>query len=258
MEAMSREDLEHFAHGASYGDRTAWAEHKKVTLLWYKATYRGTRDFIIDWKRVQNSQDRHAERQMIAQIKDRVGEKRDGRLDLQVYSSRSPCSDPGNRRAMCAKKLVKFYEYLQQRNIVLKADLKFSSFYKIDSVDKPDSEHWEGLKELAKCDGFTLSVFKGNADWKQFFDDVRTPNLKIVKKRERRNREKNDVLILNKLKQEIERDTKMKRSCKQIKTKTTDKESENEDSNDDSEECKENEFKKGFKRKHSDEDSDDC
>lgn len=188
MTAMRQKDFEHFAHGARYGDPHDWTDHAKETLLWYKASFRGKRDLEIDWTLLRNTRKRHPERHMIDAIENKLNDCSEGKLKLQVYTSRSPCSDPGDYKAMCAYKLVKFYENLKDRKIHLDAKIRISNFYEVNSVHNPQSKHWEGLKKLAKCDGFTLEVFEGEDHWKIFFTDVGVPDIctALTKKRKRR------------------------------------------------------------------------
>lgn len=129
-------------------------------------------------------------------------------VKLVVYSSYSPCMH-------CAESLISFIAWLKAKNVRLRATIKFSNFYKIFQLENPNFNsdnatencHWEGLKTLQT--EVTLKTFDGKSDWEEFLEFVRMPEedraicMEVVCSRERREREKDDLYLLFKLREAI-------------------------------------------------------
>lgn len=126
--------------------------------------------------------------------------ERNGTLELMVYCSLSPCKG-------CCQELVYFAEWLNELNIKLEATLKFGNFNGINDAENPEAceDIWVKLQSLSAL--FTLETFNGELDWEEFLNRIGVASedkincKKYALSKEREEREKDDLSILSKIKE---------------------------------------------------------
>ena len=142
----------------------------------------------------------HAERYFHNDLKEQIDtllkdkETKVTKIRAKLVQNYSPCKN-------CADMILKLKEGREKQGINISLTIKFANFY---------GHNVEGLRGLLQND-VKLELLQGEDDWKAFLNDKTFVNLTVGKNKqlleratskERKEREEDDVKILNKIKSE--------------------------------------------------------
>ena len=148
----------------------------------------------------------HAEGYFLRDLKDEIEtlladeETKVTKVQAKLVQNYSPCNNySDDNKSGCADDILQFKESMRKKGINFSLTIKFATFYSHEV-----KSNREGLKKLLRND-VKLELLQGKDDWKEFLYDETFVNLKLLRmatSEKRKEREKDDVEILNDIKSE--------------------------------------------------------
>ena len=205
VEKIGEEDVQKFIIIYKYGEKGwLWPSGKGATIVLstVKIYYTKRSSTPLTIKAVyRNDDSSHAEGYFLSGLEKEMNtlledeETAVTTIQANLVQNYSPCKN-------CADKILQFKNDKENQGITVSLTIKFANFYR----HKLDSNK-EGLRELWRND-VKLELLKGEDDWKAFLNDRTIVNLTVRKNKqlleratskERKEREKDDVKIFNKI-----------------------------------------------------------
>ncbi len=125
------------------------------------------------------------------------------KIQANLVQNYSPCNNywhySDGKKSGCADDILEFKERMRMHRINFSLRIKFANFYRLD-----DKSNTEGLIKLLR-NGVELELLQSEDDWKEFLYDETFVDLKLLgmaTSKGRKEREKDDVHILNMIKSE--------------------------------------------------------
>ena len=168
----------------------------------------------------KNDRQNHAERKFLGALRREINShykvENVSKIQVDLLQNYSPCNMIYQRYSKygCADAILKFKDEMEQKSIELLLTIKFANFYLHQK-----KENRKGLMTLLQ-NGIELELLQGEDTWKAFLSDKNFVELTGDEKQElleratteeRKDREKEDVKIMHKIKQKALANGKDKR-----------------------------------------------
>ncbi len=214
VESIGKKDIEKFIIQHKYDEnRLDWPRGQGATIVlstvkiyYTKRSSTSIRNCKLTIKALYKNGEHpnHAERYFRNDLKEEIDtllkdkETKVTKIRAKLVQNYSPCKN-------CADMILKFKDGRENQGINISLTIKFANFYRHNFESTR-----EGLRGLLRND-VKLELLHGEDDWKEFLNDETFVNLTVRKNKqlleratskERKEREEDDVKILNEIKLE--------------------------------------------------------